>query len=100
MVASARRPQTKSLIRHSKEAKKQAFNRHSTSFAGHSDIASTARNSTREPADAARAEMLRDVPHRVQLPGSGCGLYSLRMVMNYSFTGTPSINDLAHPLPT
>ena len=24
-----------------------------------------------------------DVPHRVQLPGTGCGLYSLGMVMDY-----------------
>ena len=34
--------------------------------------------------------MLRDVPHRVQLPGSGCGLYSLGMVMDYWHTIDPS----------
>ena len=80
MVASARRPQTKSLIR-DQEKQKAMFNRHYVLLPG-TDIASTARKLD------ARAEMLRDMPHRVQLPGSGCGLYSLGMVM------------VAHPLPT
>ena len=31
-----------------------------------------------------------DVPHRVQLPGSGCGLYSLGMLMDYWHTIDPS----------
>ena len=59
------------------------FNRHYVLLPG-TDIASTARKLD------ARAEMLRDMPHRVQLPGSGCGLYSLGMVMDYWHTVDPS----------
>ena len=33
--------------------------------------------------------MSRDVPHRVQLPGSGRGLYSLGMLMDYWHTIDP-----------
>jgi hypothetical protein len=42
-------------------------------------------------ATLARGVQLVDVPHRVQMPGKGCGLYALGMVLDYWHTVNPAL---------